>query len=204
MPGYTPVNRFQYPKLTDPPNAEAATTFVTAVEQKSLLRFSTKALRNSSIVSPQVGQVTYIDDFKDIQVYKNGAWVSVFPRIVRPGAVTIPSTSPVTILDVPVETNSLYVVKGFFVLTSATDNMTLAVTAPSGSTNIYNLSSTPNSSATITANANAQICPVYSMLLRTSATAGNLSFTVAKTADLGADASSSVNGCLFVSRLGNV
>lgn len=204
MPQYTTINRLQCPVLTDPPNAVAASQpLASGVERRSMLRFTTKSDRAATMRNPSPGQITYIADFNDVQIFTNGMWVSATPRVVQLGEVNVPDTNNVVIVSFPVENNSVYNVSGFINTEVSTGSITIEPLVANQLSGYYrlNLNSTETVNTAQAYSDTSSMCVIHGLGFTVGAAA--TVFQIHGRRSTASGTGGIVDGFLFVSRIGD-
>lgn len=207
IPTYTTINNFQAPQRQDFPNAEQATwPLANGVEKRALLPWTTKAERTALQQFMSNGQISYLEEYDDIQVLHDGLWTSAFPRVIKVEETTIPGTADVLIASFPVEDSSIYKVEGYFYFLSETDAFRVTPDVASMAGGYYRIAtnnSTANTNTDIAADADPQLLEVRTLMFWTGLSSDTFEINARKAADAGADAEV-MESYLFVSKIGTV
>lgn len=151
MASSTDINGISKPQLSDIANIETAThAALDAIDLQLPSRFASVSARDSTIVSPLPGMISFVTATNELYVYDGTYWVSLRPRLFYHSVTqAFSSTTKVDItgLTVPLEANSKYIITGSIVVSTdrpTEDNdIEFAWSIPSGLTGDWILRSGP-------------------------------------------------------------
>lgn len=165
-----------------------------------MLRFDTKSDRALAMRNPALGQLTYIADFGDVQIF-NGMWVSATPRVVELGEVNVPTTSDVVVASFAVEANSVYNVSGFINTEVSTGSITIEPLVANQLSGYYrlNINSTQTVNTAQSYSDTSSMCVIYGLGFTTGSV--DTVFQIHGRRSTSSGTGGVANGFLFVSRI---
>lgn len=130
--GATQLKGWNLPALADEENPTVGDLFewVSSADEVLFPRFTDIAQRTSRHSSPVNGQVCFVEETGEFYKYSDRGWISLFPRrfVLSSNVTLADGTTPQELFQIPLESDSTYVVLGYFRFTVPGDDLELVWT----------------------------------------------------------------------------